>query len=215
MGHQLAPDADGIGNVVTHLYRAEMDRTVKWRSRMDTATNWAVTIVAAILAYAFSNDAVSHTIILVGMLVCVAFLSIEAHRFQRYDVWRSRLRALQENLFADALDPSEGVEQRDWRRQLSEDLRNPTTKLTIANALAHRLRRVYLPLFSLLLLVWVVRLSGADGPIVSAAAVAGVPGPFVVGTVLAAFLGLIVLALWPHPETPTETADRGGLDTEA
>ncbi|MFC7007189.1 DUF2270 domain-containing protein [Halalkalicoccus salilacus] len=46
---------------------------------------------------------------MVAMLVGVVFLLIESKRFRDYDIWRSRVRVLQENLFANALDPSRGV----------------------------------------------------------------------------------------------------------
>jgi len=116
IGREMVDQSTGLGSVAAHLYRGEMDRATSWRSRMDATTNWAVTVIAGILAYAFSSDDVAHSIILAGMVIGVVFLVIEARRFRRYDIWRSRVRSLQENLFANALDPSEGVEQRDWRR---------------------------------------------------------------------------------------------------
>ncbi len=217
IGRDMVDDSSGLGSVVAHLYRGEVDRTVNWRNRLDSTTNWAVTIIGAILAYAFSSDEVAHSIILVAMAIGVVFLLIEARRFQRYDIWRSRVRSMQENLFADALDPSEGVEQRDWRRQLSEDYRNPATKMPIHYALAHRLRRVYLPLLIGLLLVWLFRLHGADGPLVAAASVSGTPGWVVFAAVGVAYAALLTLALVPDAAAPTETGgdvDRGDLEND-
>lgn len=214
IGREMVDRSTGLGSVVAHLYRGEVEREVSWRGRLDSTTNWAVTIIAGILAYAFSSDEVSHSIILVGMLIGVVFLLIEARRFQRYDIWRSRVRSMQENLFANALDPSEGVEQRDWRRQLSEDYRQPEAKMPLLNALAHRLRRVYLPLLSGLLLVWLFRLNGADEPLVAAAAVSGTSGWVVFAAVVAGYVCLFVVAFWPDPEVMTETGegvDRGDL----
>jgi len=212
VGREMVDQGGGIGTVAAHLYRGEVDRAVNWRTRLDSTTNWAVTIIAGILAYAFSNSQVSHAIVLVGMLIAVVFVFVEARRFQRYDIWRSRVRTLQENLFAAALDPPEGVEQRDWRARLSEDYRSPAVKMPLQNALAHRLRRVYLPLVTGLVLVWSVRLSGADEPLLQAASVASVPGPLVVGTVLVSYAVLFVVAVWPDPETATETGSDSDLD---
>jgi len=215
IGREMVDQNTGLGSVVAHMYRGEIDREVNWRNRLDSTTNWAVTIIAGILAYAFSSEGVAHSIILVGILIGVVFLVIEARRFQRYDVWRSRVRSMQENLFANALDPSQGVEQRDWRRQLSEDYRRPTVKLSLMQALAHRLRRVYLPLLCGLLLVWLIRLTGADASMVQAAAVSGVPGWAVFVAVGLLYVGLFAVAFWPGQtdiaETSTE-ADRGDLD---
>ncbi|NHN48110.1 DUF2270 domain-containing protein [Halostella sp. JP-L12] len=214
IGREMVDDSSGLGSVVAHLYRGEMDRAVNWRGRLDSTTNWAVTIISAILAYAFSSSDVAHSIILVGMVIGVVFLLIEARRFQRYDIWRSRVRSMQENLFAEALDPSRDVEQRDWRRQLSEDFRNPKPRMSLPSALAHRLRRVYLPLLCGLLLVWLFRLGGEEAPIVEAATVSGTAGWVVFGVVIAGYVCLFALAFWPNVAATSETAegtDRGDL----
>ncbi|GAB3686295.1 DUF2270 domain-containing protein [Salinarchaeum chitinilyticum] len=208
---------DGLGSTITHLYRAEVDRETSWRQRMDSSTNWAVTVIAGILAYSFSSDQVSHSILLVGIGIGVVFLLIEARRFQRYDVWRSRVRSMQQNFFANALDPSRGVEHRDWRRQLSEDYRNPAAGISLRGALAHRLRRVYLPLLTGILLVWVLRLGGADEPIVRAAAIGDVPGWAVIAGVAIWYACFVVLAFWPGTGEVSETdadVDRGDLGDE-
>jgi len=215
IGREMVDQSTGLGSVVAHMYRGELDREVNWRTRLDSTTNWAVTIIAGILAYAFSSEDIAHAIILVGVVIGVVFLVIEARRFQRYDVFRSRVRSMQENLFANALDPSEGVEQRDWRRQLSEDYRRPTVKLTLRQALAHRLRRVYLPLLCGMLLVWLIRLTGADGSMIEAARVSGVPGWAVFAAVGLLYVTLFAIAFWPGQTDIAETsdeADRGDLD---
>ena len=215
IGREMVEESVGLGSVVAHMYRGEVEREVSWRERLDSTTNWVVTIIAAILAYAFSSDEVAHAIILVAMLVGVVFLLIEGRRFQQYDIWRSRVRSMQENLFAEALDPSQGVEQRDWRRQLSEDYRNPTTKLSLRIAVAHRLRRVYLPLLCGLLVAWLVRLGGEDEPIVEAASVSSTPGWLVLSIVLAGYVCLFVTAFWPYATSPSEIhgdANRGDLE---
>ncbi len=56
IGREMVDQSTGLGSVVAHLYRGEMDRAVNWRQRLDQTTNWAVTIIAGILAYAFSNS---------------------------------------------------------------------------------------------------------------------------------------------------------------
>ena len=217
IGREMVDRSTGLGSVVAHLYRGEVAREISWRERLDSTTNWAVTVIAGILAYAFSSDDVAHSIVLVGMGVGIVFLLIEARRFQQYDVWRARVRSMQENLFANALDPSGGVEQRDWRRQLSEDYRTPTVKMPFRTALAHRLRRVYLPLLSGLLFVWLFRLNGADGSLVQAAAMPNTPGWLVLGVVVVGYLYLVITAFWPGTKAVSELdddVDRGDLETE-
>lgn len=204
---------DGVVSVVAHLYRGEVDRTVNWRSRLDSTTNWAVTIIAAILAYAFSGQDVAHSIILVAMVVGLTFLVVETRRFQRYDIWRSRVRSMQENVFATVLEPDAGPEHKDWRRTLSEDYRHPDQQIPFATALAHRLRRVYLPLLGGLLIVWLFRLSGESESFTQAASVSGLSGRIIVGGVVGVYASLVVLALWPSMSIATETSqsDEGAV----
>lgn len=218
IGREMVDKSTGLGSVAAHLYRGEMERAVNWRGRLDTTTNWAVTMIGGILAYAFSGGGdISHTILLVAMLVGWVFLLIEARRFREYDIWRSRVRILQENLFANALDPSDGVEHRDWREQLSEDYRDPERKMSYHDAISHRLRRVYLPLLFGLLAIWIFRLMAysADDSWIAEAAVQGVPGTVVVGAVSLTYAVLIGIVLWPSSgKTGGEASevDHGDLD---
>jgi len=217
VGREMVDDSTGLGSVAAHMYRGEVDRETSWRARLDSTTNWAVTVIAGILAYAFSSNQVSHSILLVAMVIGVVFLVIEARRFQRYDVWRNRVRSIQENLLATALDPSQGVEQRDWRRELSESYREPAVQLPFPRALSHRLRRVYLPLLVVLGVVWLLRLHGKSGSVVDAAGVFGVQGVVVLAAVGTGFLALACLAFVPDAAVVSEvggTGDRGPLDRE-
>jgi len=111
-------------------------------------------------------------------------------------------------------DPSEGVEQRDWRRQLSEDYRHPEMKISLPSALAHRLRRVYLPVLGGLLLVWLFQLNGTGESLPEAAAVSNVPGWAVFSAVVVGYVCLLVIAISPDISVPTESDNRGNLETE-
>lgn len=86
-----------------------------------------------------------------------------------------------------------------WRRQLSQDYRTPTLKITMEEAMAHRLRRVYLPLFTVLLAAWLVRITAfASGPWTTSAAIAMIPGGVVIAVVAVFYLGAAVIALRPR-----------------
>lgn len=213
----MVDQSTGLGSVVAHLYRGEMERTVGWRDRLDTTTNWAVTVMSAIVAYAFSGE-VSHAVILAGLFMGTVFLFIEARRFRDYDIWRSRVRSLQENLFANALDPSQGVEHDTWRAQLSRDYRDPEPKIGYREALAHRLRRVYLPLISAMLVGWLFHLwaFSPDEPFPESAGLPGIPGSIVV-TVVAIYFGALLIVAIPLSSKgrgESGAADHGELDEE-
>jgi uncharacterized membrane protein len=199
IGREMIDQSTGLGSVMAHLYRGEMDRVTMWRQRMDESTKWAVTVIAAVLTYAFSSSGTSPAILLAGIVVTVVFLVIEARRYRDYDVYRSRARMIEENLFANALDPTAGVEHHDWREELSDDYRHPKLKITAREALRRRLRRIYLPLLAVLLVAWVFRITAlSSGPIIEAAAVGSVPGLAVIGVVGVFYIGTVVLTFVPQ-----------------
>lgn len=201
VGGWLAGERGDFLTVMSHFYRATVGRATTWRDRLDRTVNWSVIVVASLLTWAFSTRENPHGLLLVGMVVVVIFLTIEARRYRRYDVWRYKVRVLEENLFANALEPS-GVEDQAWRRRLALELREPVYKVPFREALARRLRRAYLALLSILLLAWIVRLTMLTEPpasMIDAAHIWEVPGIVVVGTVAAFYLGLVALALWPMP----------------
>lgn len=98
-------------------------------------------------------------------------------RYRGYDIWRRRVRTLQKNVFAYELDPGAGVEDSEWRKELSQDYRTPTIKINAEEALAHRLRRVYLLLFTIALGTWIIWIAAfADQPWPASAAIGSIPG---------------------------------------
>lgn len=195
----VAEDPSDFLSLMGHFYRGEIGRTTAWRARLDRTTNWAVVLTATLLTWAFSAADRPHYVVLVGVVMVLVFLVVEARRYRTYDVWRSRVRLLEENVFANALDP-EGVEHREWRELLSDDLRDPAVKTPYVEAVGRRLRRIYLPLLTVLVLAWGVHLAlfgeTTGGP-VAAARIAGMPGVAVVAVVAAVFLTAVGLAAWP------------------
>ncbi|MFD1647662.1 DUF2270 domain-containing protein [Haloarchaeobius litoreus] len=198
LGREIADHSTEMISILGDAYRGELDRETTWRSRLDQTTTWGVTVVAAILTWAFSSPDNPHYIILVGILALSFFLFIEARRYRDYDVFRSRVRLFQQNLLADALDPSEGVEHEDWRSKLSRDYRTPTLKVSILEATANRLRRMYLPLLTVLLVAWLFRITAFapnESPLTTAS-IAVVPGVIVVVAIALYYIAALVIVLW-------------------
>ena len=50
-------------NTMVHYYRGELGRMAGWRDRIDRTTNWAITVVAALLSVSLSTPT-SHQITL-------------------------------------------------------------------------------------------------------------------------------------------------------
>ncbi|MXV61952.1 DUF2270 domain-containing protein [Natronorubrum sp. JWXQ-INN-674] len=199
-GREIGRDTSELSTVFGDAYRGELDRETTWRSRLDQTTTWSVTIMAAILTWAFSSPDNPHYIILIGVLAVGLFCWIEARRYRDYDVYRSRVRLFQQDLFANAFDPSLEVEHDDWRTELGEDYRYPTYKITMFEAVSNRLRRIYFALLLVLGLAWLFRVTAfvPDATLPAAAAVGTLAGSVVLGVVGAFYAALLVVMLWPR-----------------
>lgn len=199
VGRGLLDVEMGPSSAMAHLYRGEIHRMKLWRERLDRTTNWAVVLLAAVLTWAFSQPGHPHYVLLVGNAAVALFLSIEARRYRAYDVWRSRVRYLQEHVWAPGLDPDTPLRDEEWRAELAHDYRNPTLKISFEEALAHRLRRVYLPLFAVLNGAWVLRVTAfANVPWPESAAVGQVPGVAVTAFVAVGFSVAVTVAYRPR-----------------
>lgn len=126
---------------------------------IDRTTDWVIALLAALLSLVFSNPEMPAFLLLSGLLVLCTFLFYEVRRYRFYDHCRARVRFLQENVFANALKPI-GVEHPNWREELSDDLRNPTFKVSVWEILSRRIRRVYGLLFPVTGIVWLFKISG-------------------------------------------------------
>jgi uncharacterized membrane protein len=195
LGEALANDPSDIVGLLGHLYRGQMDRVTSWRSRLDQTTYWAVTIMAAILTWAFSSPDNPHYLLLVGMGALTVFLAFETRRYRAYDVWRERVRLLEQDLFAQMLDPDEEMPHGEWRKRIGDDLRNPAVKVSVFRSFARRLARVYFPLLLVLLAAWVVRITAFESQESwrTTASMPGISGTVVVGVVAAAYLVLTAI----------------------
>jgi uncharacterized membrane protein len=63
--------------VMVHYYRGEMGRRAGWRDRIDRTSNWAITVVAAMLSHSLTTPAAHHGLILFAMLLILLLLMIE------------------------------------------------------------------------------------------------------------------------------------------
>lgn len=210
LGDGLFEEGMAPSSALAHLYRGEVHRMTRWRERLDRTTNWAVTVMAAILTWAFSDPENPHFLILMGGVAVAFFLGIEAHRFRGYIVWRTRVRLLQENVWAYGLDPSADLLDENWREELAADYREPTLKISFEEALAHRLRRIYLPVLTIVLLAWVIRTTALSAtPLPESAAIGALPGTAVLAVVAVLYLAAVVITFRPrtwrgHPELRSE-----------
>lgn len=150
-----------FNTALVHLYRGEVIRANTWRTRLDGTTNWAVLTTGATLSFAFSSSSNTPVMILLNSVLILFFLFIEARRYRFYDVWRTRVRLMETEFFADMLAPSPDTSADEnavhWRELLAKDLIDPHFNISLIEAMSRRLRRNYMWIFGLLALSWIVK----------------------------------------------------------
>jgi len=147
-------------NTVAHYYRGEIARMSGWRDRIDRTSNWAITVVAAMLSVSLSTPSAHHGVLLFAMLLVSLMLSIEARRYRFFDVYRARVRRLERNYFAQIFDP-DGTSRENWAQALGSDLRKPLFLISYRIAISRRLRRNYIWMYLILLLAWTLKISSS------------------------------------------------------
>ncbi len=144
-------------SAVAHLYRGELQRADTWRLRLDQTTNWAVLTAAGVLTYSFGEGHPSPWSIIAGLAIVTLFLFIEARRFRFADVWRSRVRMIEENFYGPILRRDPVSPAAEWGTLVAVDLFRPRFKTSALTALRTRLLRNYLPMYGVLLAAFILK----------------------------------------------------------
>lgn len=191
-------------SVLAQFYRAGMSRADTWRSRLDATTNWAVVTTAAVITFAYGGAAAPHYVLLLALPFATFFLLMETRRYQFFNLWQRRIRAVHRFVVVPALAPEEGPSDEEIRRGrawIAQELGKSVPYLSLAQAGGYRIRRTYGPLTTLVILAWVTKLwmhptpAGGVGDIVARAGVGKIPGSWVCAGVGLFVLGFIALAV--------------------
>lgn len=148
---------------IVHLYRGELYRANSGRIRLDNTTNWAVLTVAGLLTFSFREGGHSHWVLLIGMALVTVFLAFEARRFRMADLWRARVRKIEENFYGPILRRDLESPEESWGRLVAEDLFKPHYKLSRIAAMRVRFSRNYWPIYGVLLFSWAVHVVAVPG----------------------------------------------------
>ncbi|MFT7700239.1 MAG: putative membrane protein, partial [Candidatus Krumholzibacteriia bacterium] len=108
----------------------------------------------AILTTSLSNPAYATESLLLGMLANIVFVTIEARRFRFFDVWRGRVRMIEENFYGGILRRDQVSPQDLWGSHVADDLLCPRFHLTQIQAFRARLMRNFRYIFIFLLGAW-------------------------------------------------------------
>lgn len=157
-GSHLPSSGSELVTVMAHYYRGELGRMAGWRDRIDRTSNWAITVVAAIISLSLSTPTANHSVVLFAMLLITLLLMIEARRYRFFDVYRSRVRLLERHYFATAIG-GKGEPNESWTEHLATSLRSPRFNISLLAAMTRRLRRNYIWMYLILLLAWLLKIS--------------------------------------------------------
>jgi uncharacterized membrane protein len=209
----------GISEVtLAHIYRAEVGRSTDWRTRLDTTTNWAITVAAAVVSFSFSAPASPHPTLLAGALLVFTFLVVEARRYRYYDIWARRVR-LMETGYLVPLMRREPITV-DFYSAMAIEYSRPRLRISALDSLVFRLRRTYAPILAVLLGAWVFKLdihptpAATWGELFARARIGPVPG-VVMWMAWLATAGVFLWLLWlggraPLPVTELRPPPRRG-----
>lgn len=196
-GYRLRPSE--FTTAMVHFFRAEIQRSNVWRTRLDTTTNWAVVATGASLTIAFAQSGF-HGVILLNALLVTIFLVIESRRYRYYELWSSRVRLMETDFYAAMLVPPFHPAD-DWAETLAESLLHPHFPISTLEALGRRLRRNYIYIYIILVLAWFTKVSlfpsaiNNWSEITARASIGALSGNVVTIMVLVFISSLIILAV--------------------
>ena len=145
-------------SAMVHFYRGEVHRSLSWRQRLDATTNWSVLTTAGMLSFSFTTADNPHIVLLLSNLIVLAYLIIEARRYRYFEVYRARVRMLEENFLIPIVTRQLECPMAGWREALAKDLDRPKYKTTLIEAMGFRLRRNYFFIFMIILGGWMLKL---------------------------------------------------------
>jgi uncharacterized membrane protein len=155
-------------NTMVHFYRGELGRIMVWRQRLDVTTTWAITATTSIITVAFSFQNIPHIVFFFNLAFVWMLLWIEARRYRFYDAFRGRVRMLESHFLVPMISQSRNLLDGEWRRLVCEDLILPSFKISKLEAVARRLKRNYVFIFTIIMVAWTLKIFlHADAPIAS------------------------------------------------
>ncbi|MBL8056862.1 MAG: DUF2270 domain-containing protein [Anaerolineales bacterium] len=150
-GYEMRPPE--FNTAMVHYYRAEIQRSNIWRTRLDATTNWAVVATGAAISFVLAAPENHYAVIILNTLLVTLFVWIEARRYRYYELWAHRTRLMETDFFAAMLVPPFAPSP-EWAESLAESLLQPDFPISMWEAFGRRLRRNYLWIFIILALAW-------------------------------------------------------------
>lgn len=216
-------------SAVVHFYRAIVLHADVWRERLDATTNWAVVITIGVISFSFTQPESPHFVLLFLIAATWLFLIMESRRYQIYDLWRRRIRSINQFIVAPRLAAEEAPNEDEIEMglaSLARDLGRAVPHLSFLDALGYRIRRNYGFVFLFTVGAWVMKIllhpseAANAAEAIERAAISGISGASVVALVGAISLVILFLALrapseqmvsWRRLPSPWDRLRRGSL----
>lgn len=183
------------------FYDQEVKRVLFFRRAMDLTRNLAIAIVAGMALVVFGLPEASHLVLFLGSLTVFTLALIETRSYRFADVSERRVRTVEQNYFARALDPSLAPAP-GWKEELAKGLAHFALQIGFLEAFAVRILHNYFLIFLALDACWFSKLYLYPAPasslqsFVHRADLGFVPGPLVLSVVVPVWGSYIVLVVW-------------------
>ena len=188
-------DEAAVVTAIAQLYRADVDRELALRRRLDVTSWWAISLSLTISGLVLVDQRVSHVTLPVLMFVDFGFAVLEARRLAHPSYWSAHRRmSLLERDGAMLGQLATGT-----RAALVSTFETPPRGLDWRTAMGWRLRRSHLAILGSVLAIWVTKLYLQAGAwsfssMVTEAHIDDLPGIVVCGVVGIVYAGLCLLA---------------------
>ena len=117
------------------------------------------------MAYSFGENEHKHWVLLGAIAMITFFLIVEARRFSYADVWRARVRMIEEFLYGPILRRDFGGIGNDWGKRVAEDLFRPRFRMSAFVAIRGRLVRNYWAIYVVTISAWLTKVLFVPVPI--------------------------------------------------
>ena len=165
---------------LVHLHRGELGRMTAYRQRLDTTMHLAVVTAGALITFVLGRSQTSPHVLGLGLLLQAGFVILEATRYRRFTIFRTRVWLLERGFYGGLLGPGAAE---DWKADLRASLDDPQPQIGLLAAIGVRLRVAHLFVIYAYVATWAFALTrgpgtwreqAAAGPVDGVAVAAGV-----------------------------------------
>jgi len=190
-----------IDDNIATLYSVEMRRLLWWRQVIETSRNLSVFIVAGMAFVAFGFPSSSHLVLYLGSTSVFLLLIFESRTYRYAEASERRVRELEKNILAPALDAVVQAES-GWAAHLAQGLVGNSVQVSFLEALAMRVYKAYFIIFVALDICWFSKLYLYPQPaagwseFIHRADMGFFPGWLVLLVIVPVWTSYVILIIW-------------------